>query len=64
VVPVLVFLVLIGLAVLGVFVYSALDGEEVVLVPVILVSIITLIAVGLTFLALRDRPATSSDQVA
>lgn len=57
--PALVFLVLIGLAVLGVFAYSAVDGEEVALVPVVLVSIITLIAVGLTFLALRDRPVAT-----
>jgi hypothetical protein len=59
--PALVFLVLIGLAVLGVFAFSAADGEAVVLVPVILVSVITLIAVSLSFLALRVRPVAAPE---
>ncbi|MFO7534057.1 MAG: hypothetical protein R6W93_16520 [Candidatus Limnocylindrales bacterium] len=59
--PALVFLALIGLAVLGVFAYSALDGEEVVLVPVVLVSIITLIAAGLVLLAHGIRPPTTPE---
>ncbi len=61
--PALVFLVLIGLAVLGVFAYSAVDGEEVVLVPVIVVGIITLIAVSLTFVAVRPGHRATPDQV-
>jgi hypothetical protein len=62
--PALVFLVLIGLAVLGVFAYSAVDGEEVVLVPVVVVSVITLIAASLTFVALRPGPMAAPKQAA